>query len=148
MRGNPNPRAASVHPFHRSGAIIENLHPEGWKAGEQQAGQGEDGEHVQEPGLDQPSSSAGEPSGAPISGIWRDQLLAEIEVLAGALKEKVARYSALRAAQFSDQAGELADETAVVWIQEALEDIAATALGIEIASRELFLQAASAENTE
>lgn len=123
MQGNPNPRAASVHPFHRSGAIID-FHPERWKANEQPAGQAEN------------------------PGIWRDQLLAEIEALAEMLKEKVARYSSLRVAMSSDQAGELADATAVVWIQDALEDIAATALGIEIASRELFRQAASAENAE
>jgi len=69
--------------------------------------------------------------------------LAEIEVLAETLKKKVARYSLLRAAQSSEEGAEPANETAVVWIQDALEDVAATALGIEIASRQLLLRAAS-----
>jgi hypothetical protein len=167
MRGNPNPRAAPVHPLHRSGAITDIPRREGREANEQQLGQTEDGEQWSalgdrafepepapelasflwrrpEPGLDPAPSYAQERPAAEDSGIWRDHLLAEIEDLAEKLKEKVARYSLLRAAQFSDQAGELANEMAVKWIHEALEDIAATALGIEIASRELFLKAASA----
>jgi hypothetical protein len=172
MRGNPNPRAASVHPFHRSGAITDIPRREGREANERQLGPTDDGEQWSapedrafepepapelasflwrrpEPGLDpapsyaQKRATAEERPTAEDSGIWRDHLLAEIEDLAEKLKEKVARYSLLRAAQFSDQAGELANEMAVKWIQEALEDIAATALGIEIASRELFLKAAS-----
>jgi pyruvate/2-oxoacid:ferredoxin oxidoreductase beta subunit len=39
-----------------------------------------------------------------------------------------------------------ADSAAVAWIHQALEDIAATALGLEIASRELFLRAGMAED--
>ena len=164
MPGNPNLSAASVHPFHRSGPITENPRPERRKANEQ-PGQIDGGEPVaapgqaqqpvlagglddslwrrQEPGLDQLPTSTGGSSGAQNFGILRDQLLAEIEVLAESLKKKVARYSVLRAAQSSEEAAEPANETAVVWIQDALEDVAATALGIEIASRELLLRAAA-----
>lgn len=124
MPGNPNLRAASVHPFHRSMAITDPPRAEGWNASEQQV--------VQTDG------------GGQASGLRRDQLLAEIEELAGTLKEKVARYSSSRAVELSEHAAEQANRTALVWIHDALEDIAATALGIEIASRKLFLQAASA----
>ena len=166
MRGNPNLRPASVHPFHRSGAITDSPRPGPRKANEQQVGQTEDGEQApappaqtrqqelaaeladflwkrQEPGLDQlPSSTKGR-SGAQDSEIWRDQLLAEIEGLAATLKEKLARYSLTQAPQPSELAAEPASEAAVLWIQDALEDIAATALGIEMASRQLLIQAAS-----
>ena len=170
MPGNPNLSAASVHPFHRSGAITANPRPERRKANEQQGQTGE-GEQVpappgqaqqqvpaaeladslwrrQEPGFDRQPSSTGDRSSAQNFGIWRDQLLAEIEVLAETLKKKVARYSLLREAQSSEAAAEPANETAVAWIQDALEDVAATALGIEIASRELFLRAASVEDQD
>lgn len=140
MPGNTNLSAASVHPFHRSGPITENPRPQRTKANEQQ-GQADDVEQV--PGLDQQPSSAGGRSSEQNFGMWRDQLLAEIEVLAETLKKKVARYSLLRAAQSSEEGAEPANETAVVWIQDALEDVAATALGIEIASRQLLLRAAS-----
>ncbi|MDN4644474.1 hypothetical protein [Arthrobacter sp. PsM3] len=152
-------------------AITDTPRPERWKANEQQVGQADDGGQVpapqaqaqaqarqqvlaaeladflwrrQEPGLDQLPSSTSVRGSAQDSGVWRDQLLAEIEELAGALREKVARYSGSQAAQSFAQSAEPADETAMVWIQDALEDIAATALGIEIASRELFFRAASA----
>lgn len=169
MPGNTNHSAASVHPFHRSGAIIENPRPQRTKANEQQ-GQSDDVAQVpappgqarqvlaaelaeslwrrQVPGLDQQPSSTGGLSSVQNFGAWRDQLLAEIEVLAETLKKKVARYSLLRAAQSSEEAVEPADETAVVWIQDALEDLASTALGIEIASRELLLRAASVEEQD
>lgn len=166
MRVNPNLRPESVHPFHRSGAITDGPHPGLSKANEQQVGQAEDGEQApappaqdrqqelaaeladflwkrQEPGLDQLPSSTKGPSGEQDSGIWRDQLLAEIEDLTATLKEKVARYSLTLAPRPSAPAAEPANETAVLWIQDALEDIAATALGIEMASRKLFIQAAS-----
>ena len=165
MRSNPNLRPASVHPFHRSGDITDEPRPGLNKADQQQAGQTEDGEQAaltaqaqqqalaaelanflwkrQEPGLDQfPSATRGR-SGGQDSEMWRDQLLAEIEDLAATLKQKVARYSSIQAGQPSEQAAEPANETAVLWIQDALEDIAATALGIEMASRALFIRAAS-----
>ena len=166
MRGNPIPRPASVHPFHRSGAIIDDPRPERGEQNEQLLGQMDDGEQApaplaqarqqglaagladflwkrQEPGPDQAPSSTTGRSGEQDSGIWQDQLLAEIEGLAATLKEKVARYSLTQADQTSEQAAEPANKTAVLWIQDALEDIAATALGIEMASRALFIQAAS-----
>lgn len=172
MPGNLSPRAASVHPFHRSGAITDEPRPDRRVANEQQ---GQSGNGEQEPAplaqglqpvlaagladflwvrqeqeqvLDQlPSSTAGR-TRAPENGIWRDQRLAEIEDLAGKLKEKVARYSSLRAAQSSVRAAEQANETAVAWIHDALEDIAATALGIEMASRKLFVQASAAREQD
>lgn len=171
MPGNPNLRPASVHPFHRPGAITDTPRSERWKATEQQAGRSDDGGEVpappgqakrqmlaaeladflwsrQEAGPDQPPSSSSVRGSAQDSGIWRDQLLAEIEDFAETLKKKVARYSLLQAAHSSAHAAESVNETAVVWIQYALEDIAATALGIEIASRELFLRTASAGDQE
>ncbi|MDI3210889.1 hypothetical protein [Arthrobacter sp. AL12] len=166
MPGNPILRPASVHPFHRSGAITDDPRPERGKQNEQQLGQTDDGGQApappaqarqqvlaaeladflwkrQEPGLDQPPLSTGGGSGEQDSGMWRDQLLAEIEGLAATLKEKVARYSLTQAPQPAEQAAGAASETAVLWIQDALEDIAATALGIEMASRELFIRAGS-----
>ena len=167
MRGNPNLRPASVHPFHRSGPITDTPRPEPSEANQPQVGQTGDSEQVpappaqarqqvlaaeladflwkrQEPGLDQLPSSTKNRSGGHDDGLWRDQLLAEIEDLAVTLKEKVARYSLTQAPpQPSNQAAEPANETAVLWIQDALEDIAATALGIEMASRKLFIQVAS-----
>lgn len=171
MRGNPNLRPESVHPFHRSGPITDGPHPGLSKANEEQGGQTEDGEQAplppaqarqqdlaaeladflwkrQEPGLDQLRSSTNSRSGDQDSGIWRDQLLAEIEGLAATLKEKVARYSLTQTPPPSDLAAEPANETAVLWIQDALEDIAATALGIEMASRKLFIQAASEQDSQ
>ncbi|HSL36697.1 MAG TPA: hypothetical protein VK883_07710, partial [Arthrobacter sp.] len=61
---------------------------------------------------------------------------------------KVARYSLTQTPPPSDLAAEPANETAVLWIQDALEDIAATALGIEMASRKLFIQAASEQDSQ
>ena len=145
MPGNPNLSGASVHPFHRSGAITENPRPARRKPSEQPR-QIDDGEQVPVPPgqAQQQLLSIGDRSNTQNFGVWRDQLLAEIEVLAEALKKKVARYSLLREAQSSGEAAEPDNETAMEWIQDALEDVAATALGIEIASRELLLRAASA----
>ena len=169
MPGNPNFRPASVHPFHRFVENIESPRPGRSQADEQQ-GQTDDGEQVPgpqgqaqqqalsaeladflwnrpEPGLDQLPPSTGSLSSAQDEGIWRDQLLAEIEGLTETLKAKVARYSLLRAAEPAAEAAEPDNETAVVWIQDALEDVAATALGIEITSRKLFLRSASVGDT-
>lgn len=164
MQGNFNPGAASVHPFHHSPAVNPrpelrqaNVQPAQAAGGEQEPGtRAQTPQEVlaaeladflwrrQEPGLDQlPSSTRGR-SGAQDSGTWRDQLLAEIEDLAKMLKDKVSQYSLIREARISEQAAELTNESAVVWIEDALEDIAATALGIEIASRKLMLGAAVA----
>jgi hypothetical protein len=102
----------------------------------------------QKPGLERLPSSTWRRSSAQDPGLWRDQLLAEIEDLAGDLKRKVARYASLRAVQSSPSFGARtgpADVAAVAWIYQTLEDIAATALGLEIASREVFLRAGMAE---
>ena len=169
MPGNPNFRPASVHPFHR---FVENTESPrlGRSQANEQQGQTDDGGQVpgapgqaqqqalsaeladflwnrHEPGLDQPPPSTGGLSSAQDDGIWRDQLLAEIEGLTETLKEKVARYSLLRAVEPAAEAAQPDNETAVVWIQDALEDVAATALGIETTSRELFLRSASVGET-
>lgn len=164
MQGNFNPGAASVHPFHHSPAVNPrpelrqaNVQPAQAAEGEQEPGPpAQTPQEVlaaeladflwrrQEPGLDQLPSSTRGGSGAQDSGTWRDQLLAEIEDLAKMLKDKVSQYSLIREARISEQAAELTNESAVVWIEDALEDIAATALGIEIASRKLMLGAAVA----
>ncbi|WP_445154207.1 hypothetical protein ACTWLI_12935 [Arthrobacter sp. Hor0625] len=123
MSGNPKPQAASTPS--QANALADFL----WKR--------------QEPGLDHLYSADTHDPEA-----WRDALLAEVEDLAETLRKKVARYASLRAAQPSALVEDPASETAVLWIQHALEDIAATALGINIASRELFLQAASTQNRE
>ncbi|WAH98227.1 hypothetical protein [Arthrobacter sp. MMS18-M83] len=74
--------------------------------------------------------------------------MAEIEDLVRKLKKKVARFGMLRAVLSCDLPRDRANETAVTWIHDALEDISATALGIETASGKLFLRVASAEALE
>lgn len=143
MLGNPNYRTGSVHPFHRSLTITEGLYPGRPEDDDQQLTQGIEVEEVWGP----PAATLHKLLGAEHasdSRTSRDQLLAEIEDLTRVLKEKVARYSSLQANRPHAEVGEGANETAVLWIQDALEDIAATALGIEVASRELFLRSASA----
>ncbi|MFF2242811.1 hypothetical protein ACFVTM_01335 [Arthrobacter sp. NPDC058130] len=98
-----------------------------------------------EPGPERLPSSSRQLSGAEDAGIWRDHLLAEIEDLTGELKDRVARYASLRDVRPSGGAAARADAAAVAWMHRMLEDIAATALGLEIASRELFLRAGMAE---
>jgi hypothetical protein len=100
----------------------------------------------QKPRLERLPSSTWHRNSAQDSGLWRDQLLAEIEDLAGDLKRKVSRYASLRAVQSSGARTGPADAAAVTWIYQTLEDIAATALGLEIASREVFLRAGMAED--
>lgn len=89
----------------------------------------------QQPGLNQPRPHARRHGSAQNSEVWRDQLLAGIEDLAGELKRKVAHFALLCAVQSSDEASVRANASAVAWMQEALEDIAATALGMEMESR-------------
>lgn len=168
MSGNPNYRTGSVHPFHRSLTIADGLYPgRPVDDDDQQLAQGIEVEEVwgppaptlrrmsvaerasalweqREAGLDALTSSTSGGTLASDPRTSRDQLLAEIEDLTRVLKEKVARYSSLLAHRPHADVGTGADATAVMWIQDALEDIAATALGIEVASRELFLRSASA----
>ncbi|MET1156723.1 hypothetical protein, partial [Arthrobacter sp.] len=49
MRGNPIHSPASVHPFHRSGAITDEPRPGPRKENEQQLGQTEAGEAPETP---------------------------------------------------------------------------------------------------
>jgi hypothetical protein len=68
------------------------------------------------------------------SETWRDQLLTEIEEHVAELRGKMARYALFRSGlPLRDASG---DQAAVEWMHQALEDIAATALGIELASHE------------
>ncbi|WP_223986510.1 hypothetical protein [Arthrobacter sp. NicSoilB8] len=157
-------RPASTHPYHRSGPISDVPRIVRWQLEEEppaeqpNAGQGwppspsalaledlatELAEFLRgrrRPGPEQLPSSIRRRSGAQDSGVWRDQQLGEIEDLAGELKRKVARYASLRAVQSSGANTGPADATAVARIHQALEDMAATAMGLEIASRELFLR--------
>ena len=77
--------------------------------------------------------------------IWRDQLLAGIEDLASELKSKVAHFALFCAVQSSDETSVRANASAVAWMQDAIEDIAATALGMEMESREVLLRASQAD---
>jgi hypothetical protein len=71
-----------------------------------------------------------------------DPLLTEIEDLVAELKAKVARYSLLRSDPSLAATTSLPDNrSAAEWMHEALEDIAATALGIELASQERMFRA-------
>jgi hypothetical protein len=167
MPGNPMIRPASTHPYHRSGPIADVSLLGRMKSDARTQQQDADQEWLlspsaqaleelaaelaeflgtrQKPGLERLPSSIWRRSSAQDSGLWRDQLLAEIEDLAGDLKRKVARYASLRAVQSSGARTGPADAAAVAWINQTLEDIAATALGLEIASREVFLRAGMAE---
>lgn len=75
------------------------------------------------------------------SEMWRDQLLTEIEEHIAELRGKVARYTLFRSGlPLRDASG---DQAAMDWMHQALEDIAATALGIELASHEGLLRTRS-----
>ncbi|MCX2749023.1 hypothetical protein OOZ51_14535 [Arthrobacter sp. MI7-26] len=85
-------------------------------------------------------SPARHPSTAPDSGIWRDYPLAEIEELIAELKRKVARFALFRSIQLADEASEPGNADAFESMNDALEDISAAALGIELASHQEFLR--------
>lgn len=108
--------------------------------------------------LNRTPSDAGDPGVAQEfdtqdSDRWNDPLLAEIEDLVAELKAKVARYSLLRSdpsltgpaltGASHPGASHPDNKTATDWMYEALEDIAATALGIELASQERIFRAIS-----
>lgn len=166
MRSNPMIRPASTRPYHRcgpftSGQRIGRVQPEAELLAEQlDTGPGwlppprsalaleeltaelaEFWGGRNQPHPDRSPFTNPHRSRAPDAGVWRDQQLEAIEDLAGELKRKVARYAKLRAVQSSGASMGPADAAGVAWIHQALEDIAATALGLEIASRELFLRA-------
>lgn len=170
MRGNPIIRASSTDTYPGSGPATYDPHPEGIEPDVERPGapngRGPERKHTpppsspaleglladeladllwrgEEPGLDQLFPSLRQRNSAQNSGIWWDQLLAEIEDLARELKGKVAQYAMIRAAQPPDGTTGTANEEAAAWIHDNLEDIAATALGMEMASREVFLRAGS-----
>jgi hypothetical protein len=170
MRRNPFFSVESTHPHHRSGPIVDDPRPDRTEREAQRRDQAAEGTperppmplpsrafdgllaaelaalgRRQEPGRNQPRSYASQRSAARDAEIWRDQFLAEIEELAGELKKKVARYALFRAVQSNSEASSPDDDAAAAWIHETLDDIAATALGMELASREAFLRASQAE---
>ncbi|MFE4230152.1 hypothetical protein ACFRJ8_19940 [Arthrobacter sp. NPDC056886] len=67
--------------------------------------------------------------------------MAEIEERARELRRKAARFALFCAVESSDEAAARVNAAAVTWMQETLEDIAATALGMETAFREALLHA-------
>jgi hypothetical protein len=89
-------------------------------------------------------SYARPPTTAPDSEIWRDRLLAEIEDLIAELRGKVARYTLFQSGRSLDDASRPGNQAAMEWLHQALEDIAATALGIELASQGGILRMTSA----
>lgn len=80
------------------------------------------------------------PSATPDSEIWRDYPLAEIEELIAELKRKVARFALFRSIRFADEASDPGNVAAFESMNDALEDISAAALGIELASHQEFLR--------
>ncbi|WAH99046.1 hypothetical protein [Arthrobacter sp. MMS18-M83] len=60
--------------------------------------------------------------------------MAEIEELIAELKRKVARFALFRAIEFAHEASEPGNVAAFESMNDALEDISAAALGIELAS--------------
>lgn len=85
-------------------------------------------------------SHARHPSAAPDSDTWRDYPLAEIEDLITGLKTTVARFALFRSLEISDEISGPGNEAAFKWMNDALEDISAAALAIEVASRQEFLR--------
>jgi hypothetical protein len=77
--------------------------------------------------------------------VWRDQLLAEIEALVKELQRKTARFALFCAVQPSGEAADSDNAAAVAWMHGALEDLAATALGMEMACEQTFLRASQAD---
>lgn len=84
------------------------------------------------------------PTAAPDSEIWRDRLLTEIEDLVAELRGKVAGYTLFQSSRSPDDASRPGNQAAMEWMHQALEDIAATALGIELASQAGILRMMSA----
>lgn len=93
-------------------------------------------------------SQARHPSAAPDSDTWRDYPLAEIEDLITGLKSNVARFALFRSLQISDEISGPGNEAAFKWMNDALEDISAAALAIEVASRQEFLRIRSVKRLD
>ena len=98
-----------------------------------------------QPRLNQPRPYSRRHGAGRNSGVLRDQLLAEIEHLAGELKRKVAGFALFCAVQSIDETSARTNRAAVEWMREALEDIAATALGMEMESREALFRTSQAD---
>jgi hypothetical protein len=96
-------------------------------------------------GLDQTRPYTRGQCAAQNTEVWWDQLLAEIEALASELQRKVARFALFCGAQSSGQASAPENAAAVEWMHGALEDLAATALGMEMACEQTFLRASQAD---
>ncbi len=94
----------------------------------------------QELSLNRRPSYARQRGAAPDFGICGDHLLADIEELVAELRGKLARFVVFRSLHSSDEASGAADEDATEWMHQALEDIAATALGTEVAYHEGVLR--------
>jgi hypothetical protein len=88
------------------------------------------------------SSCTRQPGAAPDSGPRLDRLLAEIEDRITELKGMVARFALVRSVQSSSSEEDSGpgNEAAVGRIHDALDDIAAAALGIELKSHEGLLR--------
>lgn len=161
MRDKPTISAASTGPFHWSWPIADDSCPGRTKTDAEQRSQTANGTRErpptpslsaqafevllaaelddlrrrQQPGLNRPRSYSSRHGAAQNFDVWRDQLLAEIEDLTGELTRKVARFALFCALQSSGEASVRADTAAVEWMQEALQDIAATAIGMKMGSR-------------
>ncbi|GAA5200430.1 hypothetical protein GCM10023346_42490 [Arthrobacter gyeryongensis] len=86
------------------------------------------------------TSHARRPAATAESETWRDYPLAEIDELIAELKIKVARFTFFRSLQFGDENSEPGNGAAFESMMDALEDISAAALGIELASHQEFLR--------
>lgn len=165
MPRHPVARAASAHPHHRSGPLADaprlnrsepdpelrdngSVGSPGQPAKPSLSAQPSDGPRLtaalsgrlpsrQAPEVNR-SSRAGRQGTSPRSQTWRDQFLAEIGDLIAELREKVAHFALLRSVQSTNGASGPDNEAAVELMNEALEDIAAAALGIDLASHDGF----------
>lgn len=144
MQGNRVTRIRSAHPHHRTPTDPQQQDPVEDGSGQAPSSPSPSSDAVealpaarradlrwgrQRP--DQNRAATSQQSQAQDSG-FREQLLAEIEDLARELKMQVVRHELLAVVQ----AAAPARETAMVQRYETLGEIAATALDIEIASRE------------
>jgi hypothetical protein len=96
-------------------------------------------------GFNQARPYAQEQCAAQNTEVWRDQLLTEIEALVKELQQKTARFALFCAVQPSGEASAPDNAAAVEWMHRALEDLAATTLGIQMACEQTFLRASQAD---
>lgn len=129
MRGNPFLEVSLTHaaPQDHSESLKAAMAASHWRRPDLRLAQG--------------TSDAKPSHGPQDSDNWSDPLLTEIEDLVAELKAKVARYSLLKSDPSLTDPSHPDNRTATEWMHEALEDIAATALGIELASQERMFRA-------